>query len=228
MTRREIINLAVKKAEAGSSTGIIETSRTLLNLAIQRLAHEFTWDFLRKSPTTEISLIAGQRRYDLPADLVGVDSFVVLNGNYRIRLVQKNNDFFSRITDLTADGFPDYYLTDPSKSPTVVSGSSDTTLYPKIEFDKVPDKAYSTEMKYFYEPESLDVEDWRVYDASTTLFPDYVMVEALTYELFEYLDDDRANNQWAKVEQKSNRYLNSNAKFNSASGNIPLDGDFFE
>ena len=225
MNRREIIDFAMKKAEV-SGSDMLATCRTLLNLSLERLATEFRFPFLLR--TQSFTFSPGTTTYDLPLNYVRHMSLKLTTSSgadvSTETLDPKDSDGWDRISNLGTSGKPTCFFVDRYKQAAVVDDGNE---YMKLLLDKNPDKVYSATLRYFTKPAWLDPDVVSSYDAASVPYPDYLICDALVYEIFEYWNDDRADNQWKKVENRTRQFNIQEFDHAGAQSVVALDERFF-
>ena len=234
MTRAAIRNLAIKKSEANGLSA--ETANTLFNLAIQRLATEFRWDHLKKTyPDTLLStpqvfnFIPGQLVYELPVDYLRLQSLDLQDASSYVPMEQLTMEQWDRLrgrapATTTANGRPRYYIIDKRERPSVITP---TKTVQAIVIDRYSDKTYPGIVRYYSMPTWLDATLQGEYDTALAPFPDFIMIEAVIFELYSFFNDDRENSQWQKLQYMVKSYLINQNDLDGKQDSIPLDRSKF-
>ena len=228
MNRRQVIELALKKAEIFNSPDFLSTARILLNLTIKRLNREYEWYQYRME--TSIYVLPGLQDYSLPSDYLRHES-VKLYGD-KVPLQQKTKEETDRMYNMNDIPIrkPNYYFIDQRPQPAIDINRvvDNLDLRKKILFDSIPDKAYVATLLYYFELPEVSTDDSISYDNSICPFEDYILVEALASQLYDYMGDDRAGDQWQKVDYIIRQLLMNNYDMDGKQDTIPLNREFFK
>lgn len=132
-----------------------------------RIQHLVQLPVFRK--TSSVAMSASNKNFSTPSDFVSVNSFAVLDGssNYTFML-NKDVNFIRQAFGLVATtGLPRYYALE----------DHDTLL-----LGPTPNSNYSTELNYFYKPQSIvDATNTWIGDESPAALLYGCLVEAYTY-----------------------------------------------
>jgi hypothetical protein len=211
LTRIQIVDEAL--AQAGLDSGYRTRGRTWLNIALEKHAVRTNYKFWRKS--ADVSFVANQRTYDLPADFKRIDTIFLVdaNGNqgamvairepYQAEPFRRDNSY----------GMPSVAWIDENLD--------------KVQFNSAP-SAVSGEkyrINYFKDAPSYSTTDSD--DAVTVDFDDqWLLIEEVKLMAMEWSDDERyqskkADVKEAKIEHQRNMYQSD------AHSNIPLNQEVF-
>jgi hypothetical protein len=146
---------------------------TMIQQAEQRIYNSVQLANLRKSSSTPLTI--GTQTMNAPTDLLSVYSFAVIDasGNY-IYLLNKDPNFMQEAyPNPTTTGTPKYYA---------LNGPGTSSSQLQFIFGPTPSAALTTNLQYFYQPESIVT-------ATTTWLGDHfdsallygTLVEANTY-----------------------------------------------
>lgn len=234
MPRGQIKALAIKSAEA---VGLdVSIQNMLMNMSIQRLATEFRWEHLKKVypdplalPVETFSLVGGQYLYELPSDYARMQHFKILDGDKWTPIQQKTAQQFARLYSIAPTTIdtarPQFFMIDKQLVP---SSADSAVKVQRVRIDRFPDKAYPAEIGYYSMPEWLNIDDEGSYDIAEHPFPDFIMIEAMIYELNNYMNDDKAAMQWQKTEGMIKKFLIQQSDTDVGQDRVELDPNLFD
>lgn len=182
LTRDAIILAAEQNVQRGAELDTLAGIR--LDLILNQIYENYTFDFLSKEPPATITLTAGSKTWTVPTDYLKFQTMVLVRTD--INATRPPN------IQLPKKDFTDYQLIavpDTPGSPQIVSINRVFTLDGQVPVGyvyPVPDRTYTARLSYYYAP------TFSIGGSAIPVFPDQkTIVDLLTNELYQYLEDKR-------------------------------------